>query len=107
MNGLCRSHDNPDLWFSDTIESDKQGRPSKVEVATAIRNSRQALAICKACPVKAECLAEGMQPENIEYGIWGGTLSGERLLLAGMTINSHTRKANVRFAQRIRESQIV
>lgn len=107
MNGLCRSHDNPDLWFSDTIESDRQGRPSKDDVATAVRNSRQALAICGRCPVKDECLAEGMLPENIDYGIWGGTLSGERLLLAGVSINSNTRKANVRFAHKIRESQIV
>lgn len=107
MNGLCYGHDNPDLWFSDSIKSDKQGRPTKDTVVTAVRNSRQALAICKVCPVKDECLAEGMLPENIDYGIWGGTLSGERLLLAGVAINNDTRRANVRFAYKIRESQIV
>jgi hypothetical protein len=107
MNGLCYGHDNPDLWFSDSIESDKQGRPTKDAVVTAVRNSRQALAICKVCPVKDECLAEGMLPENIDYGIWGGTLSGERLLLAGVAINNDTRRASVRFAHKIRESQIV
>jgi hypothetical protein len=107
MNGLCNGHSNPDLWFSDSIESDRQGRPVKAIVVEAIRNSRQALAICKACPVKDECLVEGMLPENIDYGIWGGTLSGERLLLAGVAINNDTRRANVRFAHKIRESQIV
>lgn len=107
MNGLCYGHSNPDLWFSDTIESDKQGRPTKETIVTAISNSRQALAICKVCPVKEDCLAEGMLPENIDYGIWGGTLSGERLLLAGVDISSNTRQANVRFAHKIRESQIV
>lgn len=107
MEGLCRGHDNPDLWFSDTIESDNRGRPKKAEVDNAIRNSRMALALCKNCPVKDECLAEGMLPENIDYGIWGGTLTGERLLLAGVELNSNTRKANVKLAQRIRESQRV
>ena len=107
MEGLCRSHDNPDLWFSDTIESDNRGRPKKAEVDNAIRNSHMALALCKNCPVKDECLVEGMLPENIDYGIWGGTLTGERLLLAGVELNSNTRRANVRLAQRIRESQRV
>lgn len=107
MNGLCYGHDNPDLWFSDNIESEKQGRPTKDTVVTAVRNSRQALAICKVCPVKDECLAEGMLPENIDYGIWGGTLSGERLLLAGVAINNDTRRASVKFAHKIRESHIV
>lgn len=107
MQGLCKGHDNPDLWFSDTIEAEGRGRPSKADVAIAIRNSRLALAICGKCPVKDECLTEGMQPDNIDYGIWGGTLSGERLLLAGVNVNSLQRKANVRFAHKIRESHIV
>lgn len=107
MNGLCNGHSNPDLWFSDNIESDRQGRPAKAIVVEAIRNSREALAICKVCPVKEACLTEGMLPENIDYGIWGGALSGERLVLAGVAINNHTRQASVKFAHRIRESQIV
>ena len=106
MNGLCTGHDNPDLWFSE-IESDSKGRPSNAELRVAINNSRQALAICKVCPVKDECLTEGMKPENLDHGIWGGTLTGERVVLAGVALNSNTRRANVRFAHRVRESQIV
>jgi hypothetical protein len=106
MQGLCTGHDNPDLWFSE-IESDSKGRPSNTELKVAISNSRQALAICKVCPAKVDCLAEGMKAENLDHGIWGGTLTGERVVLAGVSLNSNTRKANVRFAHRVRESQIV
>ena len=40
-------------------------------------------AICAGCPVRAECLAEGMCPvpgyqEQLEYGIWGGLVQRER-----------------------------
>lgn len=33
-------------------------------------STREAKAICAACPVKAQCLAFGM---NTDQGIWGGT----------------------------------
>jgi hypothetical protein len=40
-----------------------------------------ALEICKACPIREQCLEVGMQDDDIRYGIWGGLLAGERLAL--------------------------
>jgi hypothetical protein len=40
-----------------------------------------ALAFCRACPVRSACLERALDhPEP--YGIWGGTLPGERAELA-------------------------
>lgn len=41
--------------------------------------TRLALSICKTCPVKVECLLEGMQNK---HGIWGGWTEEERKILA-------------------------
>lgn len=42
----------------------------------------RAISLCNSCPKQAECLEEGMRPENLAYGIWGGRLAGERLIMA-------------------------
>lgn len=34
-------------------------------------------ALCKCCPVQAECLAYAMQ-NAIEHGVWGGLDGGQR-----------------------------
>jgi hypothetical protein len=47
-----------------------------------------------------------MKPENIDHGIWGGTLSGERILLSGVDITL-LRKPNVKYAKQFRELDIV
>lgn len=65
-----------------------------------------AVNICHACPVKTACLAEGMKPENIDNGIWGGTLPGERLLMSGINFGKSTeRRDAVVFAERIKAWQ--
>lgn len=33
--------------------------------------------VCRACPVRAACLAEALDNRELE-GIWGGTVAGER-----------------------------
>lgn len=37
----------------------------------------QAKAVCMACPVRTECLAEALDNE-IEWGVWGGMTERER-----------------------------
>jgi len=58
----CASHADPDLWFADHGEQERQ---------------REALRICAACPVRAACLAYAlwMPPQA---GIWGGTTEDQR-----------------------------
>lgn len=105
MNGLCAGHSNPDLWYSDVVETG--GVKAKLSfVRKMIENTQEAVAICNACPVKQACFDKGMQPENIDHGIWGGSLSGERILLSKVTI-TELRKPNVRFAKQFRELNIV
>ena len=58
----CKDDPTPDLWF--VAPSDRHG------IAAA-------KAICRRCPVAAECLAEAMADPSI-VGVWGGTTEKQR-----------------------------
>lgn len=63
---LCASHPEKRLWFPDDYHD--------AEAAIAV-------AICRVCPVNAECLDYALttgQPE----GVWGGTTPSERRRIA-------------------------
>ena len=51
----CASHDDPDLWFAERGEEERQ---------------REALGICAACPVRPACLAYvlSMPPQAMASG---------------------------------------
>jgi WhiB family redox-sensing transcriptional regulator len=51
----CRTGD-PDLWFAE--------HPTFIE---------QAKALCRECPVRAECLAGALDRREV-WGVWGGEL---------------------------------
>lgn len=40
-------------------------------------NTAKALAVCRACPVQADCRDEALTA-HIEYGIWGGLTEDDR-----------------------------
>lgn len=105
MNGLCTGHSDPDLWFSDTLETRGSGRAPKAAHEAMLERAQQALAICSKCPIIKECLEEGMKSENIDNGIWGGTLSGERLLMRLKNIQSSDRLRKISFANKVRGLQ--
>ena len=100
---LCREHDDPDLWYSEGEVGAGRGGNMEIKVIKNMERSRQAIDICNACPSKSTCLAEGMRKENLDWGIWGGLMAGERLLLAKEPINRSERKNRVAFAKRVRE----
>lgn len=77
--GICADHIDPDIWFVDFGTT----RPSHAKFLEVVGESKQAVAMCNACPIKDECLAEGMEEQNIAYGIWGGLHAGERLMKLG------------------------
>lgn len=79
VRGICADHINPDMWFVEF----GSGRPSHAKFLAVVDESKQAVELCNACPIKAECLAEGMQDDNLPYGIWGGLHAGERLMKLG------------------------
>jgi hypothetical protein len=43
---------------------------------------KYAINMCGRCPIQKDCLEEGMKPENLAYGIWGGLLAGQRIAIA-------------------------
>ena len=80
ITGSCYNHEDPNLWYPEFPEGHVTGK--KMDVV--MNRIAQAKAICNACPVKDECLEEGMLPKNLGNGIWGGKLPGERIELADM-----------------------
>ena len=79
--GNCHGDENPDAWFPEL----PQGNRSERSTAKLVAEARRALILCNSCPKKAECLEEGMKHENLGFGIWGGMLAGERVMLSGET----------------------
>lgn len=101
-NGLCRNSDDPDLWFSDEMEQERSGRPSIKDSEMLVARTIQALKICSMCSVKDLCLEEGMRKDNLEHGVWGGVMAGERLVAAGVPILGFDRSKKITFANKVR-----
>ena len=78
--GACADSDNPDLWFPEL----GRGSGGAAKAKEKAQEINVALAICKSCDKKVECLKEGMLFDNLPYGIWGGMLAGKRLAMAGV-----------------------
>lgn len=56
--GACREHPDPDIWFPTSKDEDHP-------------DTRRAKAICRRCPVQADCLRYALEAGE-EFGIWGG-----------------------------------
>ena len=63
---------DPDDWF-----------PIVAEPVSARRQAARAIALCAACPVRAECLELALRLWSSagRHGIWGGTVEAERRAL--------------------------
>jgi WhiB family redox-sensing transcriptional regulator len=61
-NAACVGHD-PDLWFT----------PGEIDDP----GPRQAIAICRTCPVLDSCLQYALGQPGL-HGIWGGTTAVQR-----------------------------
>lgn len=72
-----------------------------------INDALVAMAICQECPIRTLCLEQGMREENIEHGIWGGMLAGERIMLAKARNNSTVREQAISFAEGVRAWQSI
>lgn len=59
-----------DHWFP---EVNSQSRRTKSAIAVENRAKR----ICAMCPVRRECLTDAVKRRE-EFGIWGGTVPGDR-----------------------------
>lgn len=75
----CAEHIDPDMWFPEFgrgVVTDSRAKEMALQVQEAVE-------LCKSCPIKVKCLAEGMKEINIADGIWGGLTAGERVLSTG------------------------
>lgn len=105
MTGLCTTHENPDLWFEDSgdlFEKRLGSTNPNIKFEQRRANMLIAMEICTKCPIRTNCLTEGLKEENLDFGIWGGMLPGERILLANSHQASSFRKYRIRTAKSIR-----
>ncbi len=107
LQGLCTGSSDPELWFSDTADQiNGKGKRLEPEVkARMIARTLAAISICSICPIKEACLAEGMKPQNIDFGVWGGTLPGERLAMTTRSKSSRDVANKMIFARQVREAE--
>lgn len=73
--GNCTNDPYPDTWFPET----ENGRQSNAKLRLLAKDIKYARDKCATCPVKESCLEEGMQINNLPFGIWGGKLAAERI----------------------------
>jgi len=105
--GLCVKHNDPDLWFAGEVDLtdasssvNTNSQATKLEVDKAIT----ALSICKSCPAKDNCLELGKRGDQLYFGIYGGTMAGERLLMVGRSMKGSTNKNRLAFARKVRRT---
>lgn len=86
----CRDFDLDKAdWFLDQSDADEYP-----DYKDRRRRAKQA---CWDCPlaVRGACLSEGMQPENIRFGIWGGYTERQRLKFRAENERRRLRRAGV------------
>jgi len=66
----CNGDQDPDAWFLDHNVEDQD-----------IPRLARALTLCGTCPVKEQCLKVGLTDLEINTGLWGGLLPGERIIV--------------------------
>jgi len=66
----CNGDQDADAWFLDHNVEDED-----------IPRLARALTLCGDCPVKEQCLKVGLSDLEINTGIWGGLLPGERIIV--------------------------
>lgn len=99
-DGNCNNHPDPELWhYQNSMHSDEQ----ELQVLRSV----EAITLCRSCPVKEQCLTEGMEDQNIQFWggsgtIWGGLLMSERQVRLKRRDNSQIGKAESRHSRNVR-----
>lgn len=76
----CRDAD-PDLFFPIGM------------TGAALRQMEQAKRICRACPVRIQCLGWALE-NRVTEGVWGGTTPDERRVIRSLSRTTTTTKAD-------------
>ena len=96
----CNGHPDPDLWhYENSVYVDEQ--------QLTVLRTVQAIEICHRCPVKAQCLQQGLEKENVVSvggvgSVWGGLLTGERALLTGLSTSHNSVRHEARHRRDVR-----
>lgn len=89
----CRGDFDPEAWWLDYNIDDND-----------VPRLARALTMCEACPLKVECLQVGLSDSEINTGIWGGMLPGERIVARyGAPRRSRVQRDKMLTAQRVRK----
>lgn len=108
-NGLCVGHENPDLWFAGEVDRDDNEvwtntREQKGRLKLEVDKAVSALSVCSNCPAKVNCLELGMRGPQRYFGIYGGTMPGERLVMLGKSMRKATLANKLAFARKVRNA---
>jgi hypothetical protein len=89
----CNGDQDADAWFLDHNVEDQD-----------IPRLARALTLCGTCPVREQCLKVGLTDLEINTGIWGGLLPGERIIARyGASRRSVTQKTKMKIAFAVRQ----
>ena len=108
-NGTCLSHDDPDIWFAgevDLADPNSSVNTNSLEARKQVEDAITALSICRNCPAKDNCLEIGKSGDSLQYGIYGGTMPGERLAMVGRVTRNSGIMQKVRFANKVRSTML-
>ena len=79
--GNCTGSKTPDDWYPEM----GSGQVTQKRLDNFKAKVQHVVDLCNSCPIKDACLEQGMLPENLRFGIWGGKLAGQRMIMAGYT----------------------
>jgi hypothetical protein len=108
--GLCVGSDDPDLWFAGEADRDDNekwtnNKEQKARANAEVDKAISALMVCRNCPAKDNCLELGMRgTPQIHFGIYGGTMPGERIVMLGKTTKNKYNENKVNFARKVRKT---
>lgn len=84
-HALCAGHPDPDLWWYEHKWHADEQRLQILRIA-------EALEICADCPVKNQCLQQGLEDDNMISGsVFGGATYYERLKLVNKFVGKGQR----------------
>lgn len=63
-----------DIFYPDVGDPNENGRYT----AKSFGEWKQAKAVCRGCPVRAECLKYSLEMGEYVFGVWGGLSPSER-----------------------------
>lgn len=97
---LCKAHPDPDLWH---YENSNYHDVQQLQVLRSV----EAIEICTECPVKQQCLKQGLEYDNVlslgGFGsIWGGMMTTERAKLVGLTETRNSLRNEGRHRSQVR-----